>query len=61
LEGYYIALTKPGRKTIPTSFCNNVVNHETKEFIKKIIPCSLYHARHIDSIKWGYYKIIALI
>jgi hypothetical protein len=47
LEGYRIALTKPIRKTIPTSFCDNIVNHEIKDYFLKIfIPCS-----HIDSNK----------
>jgi hypothetical protein len=43
LEGYYIALTKPRRKAIPTSFCNQIVNHETKELFLRY----LFHAHHI--------------
>jgi hypothetical protein len=27
-------------------------------FKKKLIPCSLYDARHIDSRKWRYYKVL---
>jgi hypothetical protein len=43
---------KPRKNAIPSSFCNNIVSHETKEFFKKIfIPCSLYHNKHIDSSK----------
>jgi hypothetical protein len=30
--GYCIALAKPRRKTIPTSFCDNIINHEIKFF-----------------------------
>jgi hypothetical protein len=29
-----------------------------KIFLKILIPCSLYHVRHIDSNKWGYCKVI---
>jgi hypothetical protein len=43
LEGYYITLTKPRRKAIPTSFCNNIVNHETKE----VFLIYLFHAHYI--------------
>jgi hypothetical protein len=43
LEGYYITLTKPRRKAIPTSFCNNIVNHETKEVFLRY----LFHAHYI--------------
>jgi hypothetical protein len=43
LEGYYIALTKPTRKAIPTSFCDNIINHETKEFFKRY----LFHVHYI--------------
>ncbi len=27
-------------------------------FFKILIPCSLYHAKHIDSIKWRYCKVV---
>jgi hypothetical protein len=30
-------------------------------FFKIIIPCSLYHARHIDSNKWSYYKVLHMM
>jgi hypothetical protein len=43
LEGYYIALAKPRRKIIPVSFCDNIVNHETKTYLKKY----LFHAHYI--------------
>jgi len=43
LEGYCIALAKLKRKTILTSFCDNIVNHETKEFFKSY----LFHAHYI--------------
>jgi hypothetical protein len=42
LEGYCIALAKPRRKVIPTSFCDNIVNHET--IFKKI---KLFHVHYI--------------
>jgi len=29
-----------------------------KNFLKILIPCSLHHAKHIDSSKWGYYKVL---
>jgi hypothetical protein len=34
LEGYYITLAKPKRKAIPISFCDNIINHEQKDFLK---------------------------
>jgi hypothetical protein len=58
LEGYCIALTKPKRQTLPTSFCNNIVKHEKENVFKILIPCSLYDARHIDSKKWRYGKVL---
>jgi hypothetical protein len=38
-----MALAKPRRQAIPTSICNNIVNHETKEFLKKF----LFHAHYM--------------
>jgi hypothetical protein len=43
LEGYYIGLAKPRRKVIPTSFCDNIVNHETKEVFLRY----LFHDHYI--------------
>jgi hypothetical protein len=43
LEGYYIALAKPRRKAMPTSFCNQIINHETKELFLRY----LFHVHHI--------------
>jgi hypothetical protein len=43
LEGYCIALTKPRRKAIPTSFCDNIVNQETKNIFLRY----LFHAHYI--------------
>jgi len=40
---YYIILAKPRRKSIPASFCNNIINYETKEFFKKY----LFHVHYI--------------
>jgi len=37
LEGYYIALAKPRRQALPTSFCDNIVNHKRKECLKKYL------------------------
>ncbi len=34
---------KPRRKTIPTSFGDNIINHETKDFLKRY----LFHAHYI--------------
>jgi hypothetical protein len=45
LERHYITLAKPRRKAIPTSFCDNIINHETKEFLK----IYLFYAHHIMS------------
>ncbi len=36
LKGYCIALAKPRRQALSTSFYNNIVNHETNEFFKNI-------------------------
>ncbi len=43
MEGYCITLVKLRRKTIPTSFCNNIVNHETKFFFLRY----LFHVHYI--------------
>jgi hypothetical protein len=40
LERYYITLAKPKKQAIPTSFCNNIIHHETNNFFKNI----LFHA-----------------
>ncbi len=45
MEGYCIALVKLRRKAIPRSFCDNIINHETKEFLLKY----LFHAHYIMS------------
>jgi hypothetical protein len=37
------SLAKPRRQAIPTSFCNNIVNHETKESFLKF----LFHAHYM--------------
>jgi hypothetical protein len=34
MERYCIALAKPRRQALPTSFCDNIVNHDKKEFLK---------------------------
>jgi hypothetical protein len=36
-------LPKPRKKTIPTSFCDNIVNHETKKSFKRY----LFHVHYI--------------
>jgi hypothetical protein len=43
LEGYYIALAKHRRKTIPVSFCDNIVNHEKETYFEKY----LFHVHYI--------------
>jgi hypothetical protein len=43
LEGYCITLAKPKRQAILTSFCDNIINHETKYFKKKY----LFHAHYM--------------
>jgi hypothetical protein len=43
LEGYYIPRTKLRRQAIPTSFCDNIVNLETKECFFKY----LFHAHYM--------------
>jgi hypothetical protein len=40
LEGYCIALSKPKRNTIPASYCDNILNHDTNE--------DYYQVGHID-------------
>jgi hypothetical protein len=37
LEGYCIALPKPRNNTIPTLYCDNILNHDTNEGIVKLI------------------------
>jgi hypothetical protein len=43
LEGYCIALAKPRRQALLASFCDNIVNHETKECFLKY----LFHAHYM--------------
>jgi hypothetical protein len=47
LEGYYIALPKPKSNTIPTPYCDNILNHGTNDNIaithQNIIEIPLYH------------------
>ncbi len=43
MEGYCITLIELRRQTILTSFCNNIGNHETKEYFLKY----LYHAHYM--------------
>jgi hypothetical protein len=50
-------MPKHRRKTILTSYCDNILNHETKGHLKKNVPCSIYHALYIDSNKRRYYKV----
>jgi hypothetical protein len=38
-----MALTKPKKQAIPTSFCDNIVNHEKKECFFKY----LFHVHYI--------------
>jgi hypothetical protein len=47
LEGFCITIPKPRRKTILASYCDNILNHETKGFFKNIyamfnITCLTY-------------------
>jgi hypothetical protein len=43
LKRYCITLAKPRRKAIPTSFCDNIVNHGVKEFFLRY----LFHVHYI--------------
>jgi hypothetical protein len=43
LKGYCIALAKPRRQALLTSFYNNMINHETKE-------CFLKYLFHVHSM-----------
>jgi hypothetical protein len=43
LERYCIPLTKPTRQVIHTSFCDNIINHETNDLKKKY----LFHAHYM--------------
>jgi hypothetical protein len=43
LKGYCIALAKPRKQTLFTSFYNNIINHETKECFLKY----LFHAHYM--------------
>jgi hypothetical protein len=42
LEGFCITITKLRRKTIVTSYCDNILNHETKGYFFK----HLFHAQY---------------
>ncbi len=42
LEGFCITIPKPRTKVILASYCNNILNHETKRYFKKY----LFHARY---------------
>jgi hypothetical protein len=51
-------MPKRRRKVILASYCDNILNHETKGHLKYLyIPCSIYHVVHIDSNKWKYCKV----
>jgi len=51
-------MPKRRRKTILASYYDNILNHETKGHLNnKIVPCSIYHALHIDFSKWKYCKV----
>jgi hypothetical protein len=41
--GYCITIPKPKRKVVFASYSNNILNHETKGFLKKY----LFHAQYI--------------
>jgi hypothetical protein len=43
LEGYCIAIPKPKKKAILTSYCDNILNYETKGYFLKY----LFHAQYI--------------
>jgi hypothetical protein len=43
LERYCITLAKPKRQTIFASFCDNIVNHETKKCFLKY----LFHVHYM--------------
>jgi len=62
LDKYCIALAKPRRKAILVSFCNNIVNHETKECFLKY----LFHAHDIMpyiliQVNKGIAKVVTLM
>jgi hypothetical protein len=57
LEGYCIALAKPKMKVIPTSFCDNIVNHETKYFVLRY----LFHPHILIQINNGIVKFFTLM
>jgi hypothetical protein len=39
--GRVMHIPKPRRKTILASYCDNILNHETKYIFKILIPCSI--------------------
>jgi len=43
LEGYCITLEKTRKQALFTSFCDNIVNHETKECLLKY----LFHVHYM--------------
>jgi hypothetical protein len=42
LQGYCIAIPKPRRKVILTSYCNNILNHGKKGYLLKY----LFHVQY---------------
>jgi hypothetical protein len=70
MEGYFITLPKPKRNTIPTPYCDNILDHDTSEgiigthqyfveynFIPSMWPILQYPHVHIPTIlHWSIYE-----
>jgi len=62
LEGFCIAIPKPKRKTILASYCNNILNHETKRYFLKYLFHVQYNMPYIlIQVNEGIAKFFTLI
>jgi hypothetical protein len=51
VERYCIALWKPKRNTIPTPYCDNILNHDANESIVKLVTLMVKHNKIITNLK----------
>jgi hypothetical protein len=51
LEGYCIALPKPRRYTIPSPYCDNILNRDTNEGIVKLVTLMVKGNETITKLK----------
>jgi hypothetical protein len=51
VEGYCITLPKPKKNTIPTPYCENILNHDTNEGIVKLVTLMVKRNETINKMK----------